>query len=50
MATPQHKKPCIGDHELYNCGRGFLGHHFHKARLGSELYETIYTERGLTLT
>ena len=28
MATPQHKTPCPGVHEIYNFGRPFLGHHY----------------------
>ena len=27
MATPQHKNPCPGGHEIYNFGRPFLCHH-----------------------
>ena len=29
MATPQHKNPCPGGHEIYNFGRPFLGHHYY---------------------
>ena len=25
MATPQHKNPCPGGHEMYNSGRPFFG-------------------------
>ena len=28
MATPLHKNPCPGGHEIYNFGRPFLGHHY----------------------
>ena len=27
MAMPLHMNPCPGDHENYNFGRPFLGHH-----------------------
>ena len=27
MATPQHKNACTRNHEIYNFGRPFLGHH-----------------------
>ena len=27
MATPLHKTPCPGSHEIDNFGRPFLGHH-----------------------
>ena len=26
MATPQHKNPCPGSHEIYIFGRPFFGH------------------------
>ena len=26
MATPQHKNPCPGSHEIYKFGRPFFGH------------------------
>ena len=29
MATPQHKNPYPGDHEIYNFGRPFLAHHYY---------------------
>ena len=29
MATPQHKNPCPGGHEIYNFGGPFLGHHYY---------------------
>ena len=29
MATPQHKNPDPGGHEIYNFGRPFLGHHYY---------------------
>ena len=29
MATPQHKNPYPGGHEIYNFGRPFLGHHYY---------------------
>ena len=29
MATPQHKNPCPGGHEIYNFGRPFLGYHYY---------------------
>ena len=29
MATPWHKNPCPGGHEIYNFGRPFLGHHYY---------------------
>ena len=29
MATPKHKNPCPGGHEIYNFGRPFLGHHYY---------------------
>ena len=29
MATPEHKNPCPRGHEIYNCGRAFLGHHYY---------------------
>ena len=27
MATPLHKHPCPGGHEIYSFGRPFLGYH-----------------------
>ena len=27
MATPPHKNPCPGGHEIYKFGRPFLGHY-----------------------
>ena len=33
MATPQHKNPCPGGHEIYNFGRPFLGHHYYSLGL-----------------
>ena len=33
MATPLHKKPCHGGHEIYNFGRPFLGHHYYTLSL-----------------
>ena len=29
MATPLHKNPSTGRHEIYNFGRHFLGHHYY---------------------
>ena len=29
MATPQHKNPYPGGHEIYNFGRPFCGHHYY---------------------
>ena len=29
MATPLHKNPYPGGHEIYNFGRPFLGHHYY---------------------
>ena len=29
MATPEHKNPYPGGHEIYNFGRPFLGHHYY---------------------
>ena len=29
MATPQHKSPCPGGHEIYNFVRTFLGYHYY---------------------
>ena len=29
MATPQGNNPCPGGHEIYNCGRPYLGHHYY---------------------
>ena len=29
MATPQHKNPCPGGHEIYNFGRPFLRHDYY---------------------
>ena len=29
MATPEHKNPYPGGHEIYNFGRRFLGHHYY---------------------
>ena len=29
MATPQHKNPCLGGHEIYNLGRPYLGHYYY---------------------
>ena len=29
MATPYHKNPCTGGHEIYNFGRPFLDHHYY---------------------
>ena len=29
MATPLHKNPCPGGHEIYNFGRPFLDHHYY---------------------
>ena len=34
MATPLHKNPCPGDHEIYNFGRPFLGHNYSTTCLG----------------
>ena len=28
MTTPKHKNPCPGNHEIYNFGRLFFGHHY----------------------
>ena len=33
MATPQHKNPCSGGHEIYKFGRPFLGHHYYTLSL-----------------
>ena len=33
MATPEHKNPYPGGHEVYNFGRLFLGHHYYKLGL-----------------
>ena len=33
MATPQHKKPCPGGHEIYNIGEPFLGNHYYSLSL-----------------
>ena len=33
MATPLHKNPCPGGHEIYNFGRPFLGHHYYTLSL-----------------
>ena len=29
MATPLHKKPCPGGHEIYTFGRPFFGYHYY---------------------
>ena len=29
LATPQHKDPCSGGHEIYNLGRPLLGYHYY---------------------
>ena len=29
MATPSHKNPCPGGHEIYNFGRPSLAHHYY---------------------
>ena len=29
MATPYHKNPSPGGHEIYNFGTPFLGHHYY---------------------
>ena len=36
MATPQHKTPCPGVHEIYNFGRPFLGHHYYILSLSDQ--------------
>ena len=33
MATPLHKNPCPGGHEIYNFGRPFLGHYYYTLSL-----------------
>ena len=33
MATPQHKNPWSGGHEIYNFGGPFLGHHYYTLSL-----------------
>ena len=33
MATPLHKNPCTGGHNIYNFGRPFFGHHFYTLSL-----------------
>ena len=46
MATPLHKNPCPGGHEIYNFGRPFLVHHYYIIGL-SDLYlseEKIFKE------
>ena len=33
MATPKHKNPCPGSHEIYKFGRPFLGQHYYTLSL-----------------
>ena len=33
LATPKHKNPCPGGHDIYNLGRPFLSHYFYKLTL-----------------
>ena len=42
-ATPQHKNPCPGCHEVYNFGRPFLAPHYHILGL-SDLCQEVEKE------
>ena len=47
MATPLHKNPCPGGHEIYNFGRPFRGHHYYTLSLsdlclGVEIFKEIH--------
>ena len=33
MATPLHKNPCPGGHDIYNFGGPFLCHHYYTLNL-----------------
>ena len=61
MATPQHKTPYPGVHEIYNFGRPFLGHHYFIHSLSDLCLEvekifkkyiifTLFTQNYLPLT
>ena len=44
IATPLHKNLCHREHEIYNFGRPFLGHHYYTLYMHRSREEVFFKE------